>query len=91
MIDFGHQFTGADTGVVKRVGFSHNDRIAKRYLWISLLYSVDASSRLIWFVSRKLNIITAIGLEKLTGDTADSPLVLEENQVSYQLVFSYSL
>lgn len=125
-LDLNHQFTGADTGVVAKLGFSRSDLFDRRYLWINsvaanfgsgqfqdtwfgvsqqqsassglpqydtddVLYSLGAVSRLIFFLTRDLSLITAVGLEKLTGDVADSPIVLEENQISYQLGFSYSL
>ncbi|UTW56553.1 MipA/OmpV family protein [Kordiimonas sp. SCSIO 12610] len=56
------------------------------------LYSVSANAQVIYPYSRRLSIIGFSSLERLTGDVADSPLVIERgsrNQFTMGIFFSY--
>ena len=53
-------------------------------------HALGTSSRLIYFLTRELNLITAVSFMKLIGDAGDSPVVQREDQLSYQLGFSYA-
>lgn len=54
-------------------------------------HAAGVSSRLLYFITRELNLITAISYQQLIGDAGDSPVVESQDQISYQLGFSYAL
>ncbi|GAA3979790.1 MipA/OmpV family protein [Allohahella marinimesophila] len=56
-----------------------------------VFHSAGVSTRLLYFVTRELNLITAVSYQKLIGDAGESPVVESQDQMSYQLGFSYAL